>query len=195
MSLKYSYTTADYLAWNEMTGLIRRLYADGNYTISLLLACGSFWGLRISDLRNLTWEKILGQDTLIVVERKTGKRRVITVNKSLQKHIRACYSALGRPSRAQYCFISRMGTVYSVQRLNGIFKELKIKYHLSIEHFSTHSMRKSFGRQIVDKAGTNAEMALIKLSEIFGHSSPAITRRYLGLRQQEIQETYNSLTF
>lgn len=88
-----------------------------------------------------------------------------------------------------------MGTVYSVQRLNGILKELKIKYQLSIEHFSTHSMRKSFGRQIVDKAGTNAEMALIKLSEIFGHSSPAITRRYLGLRQQEIQETYNSLTF
>lgn len=197
MSLKYSYTTADYLAWNEMTGLIRRLYADGNYTISLLLACGSFWGggLRISDLRNLTWEEILDKDTLIVVERKTGKRRVITVNKPLQKHIRACYSALGRSSLAQHCFISRMGTVYSVQRLNGIFKELKIKYHLSIEHFSTHSMRKSFGRQIVDKAGADAEMALIKLSEIFGHSSPAITRRYLGLRQQEIRETYNSLTF
>lgn len=47
MSLKYSYTTADYLAWNEMTGLIRRLYADGNYTISLLLACGSFWWLLV----------------------------------------------------------------------------------------------------------------------------------------------------
>ena len=120
---------------------------------------------------------------------------MITINKPLQKHIRACYTALNKPPLTQYCFITRIGTVYSVQRLNGIFKELKIKYHLPIDHFSTHTLRKSFGRQIVDKAGTNAEMALIKLSEIFGHSSPAITRRYLGLRQQEIQETYNSLTF
>ena len=102
MSLKYSYTTADYLAWNEMTGLIRRLYDDRNYTISLLLACGSFWGLRISDLRNLTWEKILAQDTLIVVEKKTGKRRMITINKPLQKHIRACYTALNKPPLTQY---------------------------------------------------------------------------------------------
>lgn len=195
MSLKYSYTTADYLAWNEMTGLIRRLYDDGNYTISLLLACGSFWGLRISDLRDLTWEKILDKETLIIIEKKTKKRRLITINRALQKHIRTCYIALDNPPFKQHCFISRMGTVYSIQRLNGIFKELKTKYQLSIEHFSTHTMRKSFGRQIVCKAGSNAEMALIKLSEIFGHSSPAITRRYLGLRQQEIQETYNSLTF
>lgn len=195
MSQKYSYTTADYLAWNEMTGLIRKLFDDGNYTISLLLACGAFWGLRISDLRSLLWENILEKETLIVLEKKTGKRRIITINSQLQKHIRACYMALNKPALTQNCFITRMGTVYSIQRLNGLFKELKIKYRLPIDHFSTHSMRKSFGRQVVDQAGTNAEMALIKLSEIFGHSSPSITRRYLGLRQQEIQETYNSLTF
>lgn len=150
MSLKYSYTTADYLAWNEMTGLIRRLYDDGNYTISLLLACGSFWGLRISDLRNLTWEKILGQDTLIIVEKKTGKRRMITINKPLQKHIRACYTALGRPSLIQHCFISRMGTVYSVQRLNGIFKELKI----NIICQSSTSQRIACARVLVGRLST-----------------------------------------
>jgi hypothetical protein len=38
-------------------------------------------------------------------------------------------------------------------------------------------------------------MALIKLSEIFNHSSPMITRRYLGLRAQELEEVYNSLHF
>ena len=195
MSLRYSYTTADYLVWSEMIRLIRKLFDDGRYTISLLLACGSFWGLRISDLRDLTWEEILDKEILIVTEKKTGKRRIISINTSLQKHIKACYMALNKPVLTEHCFISRAGTVYSVQRLNGIFKELKVKYRLPIDHFSTHSMRKSFGRQIVDNAGTNAEMALIKLSEIFGHSSPAITRRYLGLRQEEIQEAYNSLSF
>lgn len=161
----------------------------------MLLACGAFWGLRIGDLRLLTWERIVDRETLIVIEQKTGKRRIITINKSLQKHIKACYMALGTPAPTQSCFLSRMGTTYSIQRLNGIFKELKERYGLPIEHFTTHSMRKTFGRQVVEKAGNNAEMALIKLSEIFGHTSPAITRRYLGLRQQEIQETYNSLTF
>ena len=40
-----------------------------------------------------------------------------------------------------------------------------------------------------------SEMALIKLSELFNHSTPQITRRYLGLRQEELLEVYDSLTF
>ena len=31
--------------------------------------------------------------------------------------------------------------------------------------------------------------------ELFNHSSIAITKRYLGLRQEEILETYDCLTF
>jgi len=66
---------------------------------------------------------------------------------------------------------------------------------LKIGHFSTHSLRKTFGRKLVDSAGAESEMALIKLSEIFNHSSPAITRHYLGLRQEEIGEVYEGLDF
>ena len=195
MSLKFSNTTADYLSWEEMTNLVRTLYRDKNYTLSLLIALGSFWGLRISDLRNLTWSDILYKETIIIIEQKTGKRRMIAVNLQLQRHIKDCYSALGQPALTQYCLTSRMGTVLTVQRINKIFKDLKRKYNLRINNFSTHSMRKTFGRKVVDMAGPNSEMALIKLSEIFGHSSIAITRRYLGLRQEEIQEAYNSLSF
>ena len=36
----------------------------------------------------------------------------------------------------------------------------------------------------------NAELAPIKLMELFNHSSVAITKRYLGLRKEEILETY-----
>ena len=41
----------------------------------------------------------------------------------------------------------------------------------------------------------NSELALVKLMELFNHSSVAITKRYLGLRQEEILETYDRLTF
>ena len=50
MSAKHSFTTADDLPWDTMLNLVRRLYKDGNYRMSLLIACGSFFGLRISDL-------------------------------------------------------------------------------------------------------------------------------------------------
>lgn len=74
MSKKHTYTTADYLPWDTMLTLVRRLYKDGNYRMSLLVACGSFFGLRISDLLSLTWEQILGE-SFSLNEKKTGKHR------------------------------------------------------------------------------------------------------------------------
>ena len=58
-----------------------------------------------------------------------------------------------------------------------------------------HSLRKTFGRQVYTINGENSELALVKLMELFNHSSVAITKRYLGLRQEEILETYDCLTF
>ena len=55
MSLKNSYTTSDYLPWDTATTLVRKLYRDKNYRISLLIGCGIFFGLRISDLLRLNW--------------------------------------------------------------------------------------------------------------------------------------------
>ena len=40
-----------------------------------------------------------------------------------------------------------------------------------------------------------AEFALIKLSELFNHADIQTTRRYLGLRSQELLETYDMLNF
>lgn len=82
-----------------------------------------------------------------------------------------------------------------MQRINVILKEIKTKYDLSINNFSCHSLRKTFGRQVYNMNGENAELALIKLMELFNHSSVAITKRYLGLRTEELLQTYDCLTF
>lgn len=50
MSLPLSNTTSDALNWDEAMSLIRRLYRDHDYTLSLLIATGCFTGLRISDI-------------------------------------------------------------------------------------------------------------------------------------------------
>ena len=195
MSQKHSYTTADYLPWDTMLNLTRRLFRDGKYRMSLLIACGSFFGLRISDLLGLTWEQILGE-SFTLNEKKTGKHREIKVNAGVREHIKECYKALGIKDPREKAFLNRYGDVISIQRINVVLKEIKVKYMLKdIQHFSTHSFRKTFGRQVVERAGENSEMAVIKLAEIFNHSSTAITRRYLGLRQQELREVYDTLSF
>ena len=194
MSVKNSNTTADYMEWDSAMSLIHRLYRDGDYTMSLFIGCGCFFGLRCSDLRTLTWAMLSGE-TFTLTEQKTGKKRTIRINTNFAKHIADCKAALKVKNDAEHCFLSQKNQVYCIQSINAKLKEIKCKYRINIDHFSTHSLRKTFGRKVVEMAGDNAEMALIKLSELFNHSNVSITRRYLGLRQQELMECYSMLDF
>ena len=130
----------------------------------------------------------------IMIEKKTGKRREVKINREFQKHIKDCYQALHIDDMDEPCFLSTKGKPYSVQWINIDFKELKDYYNLKIDHFSTHSLRKTFGRKVFESSD-NAELALVKLMELFNHSSVSITKRYLGLKQEEILQTYDCLSF
>ena len=195
MSLKYSTTTADYLVWSEAMNLIRKLAKDENYKMLLLIALGCFTGLRISDILALRWEQILSTEEFTIIEKKTGKKRVLRLNPQLQQHIRECYEQILPISIKSPILVSQKGTVFTIQRINVILKEIKRKYRLKVKNFSCHSLRKTFGRQVYNMNSENSELALVKLMELFNHSSLAITKRYLGLRQEEILETYDVLSF
>lgn len=195
MSAKFSNTTADYLEWNEAMNLIRKLYDDNKVTLSLYIGCSCFFGLRASDTLKLRWEDLLGKDEFQIIEKKTKKRRDIKINQQLKKHISDCYNKIKPASLNDFMFISQKNTVYSIQRLNVILKDLKKQYNLKIKNCSTHSLRKCFGREIFTRSGSNAELSLVKLSQLFNHSNPAVTRRYLGIAKEELMETYDMLSF
>ena len=195
MSLKNSYTTSDYLQCDTASTLVRKLYRDRNYRISLLIGCGKFFGLRISDLLRLNWNMLLNKEAkFVMIEKKTGKRREVKINREFQKHIKDCYQALHIEDMDEPCFLSTKRKPYSVQWINLVFKELKDLYNLKIDPFSTHSLRKAYGRKVFESSD-NAELALVKLMELFNHSSVSITKRYLGLKQEEILLTYDCLSF
>ena len=195
MSLKYSTTTADYLVWSDAMNLIRKLAKDGNYKMSLLIALGCFTGLRISDILALRWNQILSADEFTIIEKKTGKQRTLRLNPQLQKHISECYEQINPIGINAPILVSQKGTIFTVQRINVILKEIKKKYRLKVKNFSCHSLRKTFGRQVYNMNSENSELSLVKLMELFNHSSVSITKRYLGLRQEEILETYDCLSF
>ena len=193
MSVKGSYTTAEPLEWNEAISFMNRLYDDGNFTISLLVGCGIFFGLRVSDILRLKWSDLNAGDTFIIFEKKTGKRRIIKINPTFKRHIKKCYEKMKPKHEEDLVFISKWKKPYTPNRLNVMFKSYKYKYRLHITHFSTHSLRKTFAKRIYMMAGDRSEDALVRLSELLNHSSPAITRRYIGLTQQVMMDTYDML--
>ena len=195
MSQKYSTTTADFLVWSDAMNLIRKLAKDNNYKMSLLIALGCFTGLRISDILALRWNQILGVDEFAIIEKKTGKKRTLRLNPQLQKHIQECYEHIKPIGVKAPILVSQKGTTFTIQAINRILKDTKKKYKVKIKNFSCHSLRKTFGRQVYNMNSENSELALVKLMELFNHSSVAITKRYLGLRQEEILETYDCLSF
>ena len=88
-----------------------------------------------------------------------------------------------------FIFTSQKGSVYKTQSINDILKTIFNSNKLQI---SSHSLRKSFARRVYQNHN-ESENALVLLSDIFSHSSIAITRRYLGIRQETISNVYLSL--
>ena len=195
MSLKYSNTTADCLVWSDAMNLIRKLAKDDNYKMSLLVALGCFTGLRISDILALRWNQILGVDEFTIIEKKTGKQRTLRLNPQLQKHIQECYEHIKPIGVKAPILVSQKGTTFTIQAINRKLKDIKKHYKVKIKNISCHSLRKTFGREVYTMSGDSAELTLVKLMELFNHCSIAITKRYLGLRQEEILETYDVLSF
>lgn len=190
-----SYRTSDRLEWDTAMNLVNRLYRRGEYKWSLLVGCGCFFGLRISDLLSLTWDMLLSSDRFVLQEKKTGKRREIKINEGFQQHIELCHEALNPSDDRDFCFLNRYGGVMSTQWVNRELKRIRDQYDVPIQHFSSHTFRKTFGYRVFTRAGENAELALYKLSEIFNHSNTRVTRRYLGIRRDELLTTYDMLDF
>ena len=191
----HQYRTSNALEWDTMLSLVRKLYRDSDYRMSLLIGCGAFFGLRISDTLSLSWAMLLNDDKFVIYEKKTNKRRVVKINKGFQKHIKDCYDALHITNEDEKCFLSRKKMVYSTQRINILLKEIKKKYNLKIEHFSTHSLRKCWALKVYLESGNDASLALQKLSMMMNHASVSVTRTYLGITESQMLDTYDLLDF
>jgi integrase len=196
MSLKGSTTTTTYIEWNDFISLITRLEKDGNYKFCLLISIGVFTGLRISDLLTLKYSDILNSVTFNIREKKTQKQRSIKVNKDLKDIVNRIFQKSKVNDIEQLIFINKYGTK-SIDKsyVNVKLKEIIKMYRIRLDgNVSTHTFRKTLGRRVMEVNNYSNE-SLILLMDLFGHSSMSITKRYLGIREQEIHNVYDSLTF
>lgn len=196
MSIKGSKTTTGYMEWDTFVSLITRMEKNEEYKFCLLISIGVFTGLRISDLLNLKYFNLIGKDVLTLTEKKTKKVRTIKLNPDLTSLVERIYRKQNLTNLNQFIFINRFGTKpIDKSYVNVKLKEIFSKYRVKIQGgFSgTHCFRKSFGKRVMEVNNYSNE-SLVLLMELFGHSSMSITKRYLGIRQQEINDIYLSVS-
>ena len=183
------------MEWNDFISFIGRLEKDEEYKFCLLISIGVFTGLRISDLLNLKYNEVMNGEILSVKEKKTKKQRNIKINPDLKVIIERIVGKLEVKDLNQYIFINKYGTKpidksYVNVKLKELFKKFRVKVGGNI---STHTFRKTLGRRVVE-LNNYSDKSMVLLMELFGHSSQAITKRYLGIREQEIHDVYDSLS-
>jgi len=194
MSLKYSRTTTSALDWEDFKSLIAKLERDENFKYCLLIAIGVFTGLRISDLLQLRFSQFDKTDILTIIEKKTKKTRRIKINKDLKSIIERFKIKMGVKDPDQFIFLNRYGikpidkSWVNVQ-LKSIFK----KYGIIVEgNVSSHQFRKTLGNRVL-RLNNYSEESVILLMTLFNHGSPSLTKRYLGIREREVMDVYDSL--
>lgn len=161
-----------------------------------LIVLGLHTALRISDILNLRWKDVFDFGTecfyrhLFVQEKKTGKQSVIALN----GHVTEALEIFKKErSIKPMDYIFTKNTDYSVplcrsQAFRIVRQAAKEAVH--VPHISCHSLRKTFGYHAW-KQGTPPAL----LMDIYNHSSYRITKRYLGIEQDERDSVFMEIEF
>ncbi|TLX72317.1 integrase [Labilibacter sediminis] len=194
MSLKGQKTTTTSMDWDQFKSLISKLERDGENKYCLLISIGVFTGLRIGDLLQLRFSQFETGETFTIVEKKTKKTRKIKINQDLKSILIRIKEKMSIADSNQFIFINRYGTK-PIDRswINVSLKRIFKKYNIELEgNISSHMFRKTLGNRVL-KLNNYSNESIVLLMELFGHSSMAITKKYLGIREKEILGIYDSL--
>ena len=175
--------TSDYLTTDELKRLNRYYQKEHNYQMALLIEFGFRTLLRFSDISRFTWNDVLKKDELLLIEQKTGKRRVIKVGAVLKSLLAEYYEIMQVPNLQDAIFN------YTLRHTNRLLQFGARSVGIRKKRVSTHSLRKSGARFLYEENG-RSEDVFLKISMILNHSNTQISRRYLGITAEEISDVY-----
>ena len=147
----------------------------------LFFTIGTNCGLRISDILGLNVGDVKDKKYIQIIEKKTGKFKKIPINDKL-KPMLADYTSDKQSDEPLFktIFGNRLERVAAYYILKNACKMAGLE-----EKVGTHTLRKTFGYHHYKRY---KDVAL--LQKIFNHSNPQITLRYIGIEQDEIEESY-----
>lgn len=160
----------------DMKWSLRRHCSERDYFLFLF---GINTGLRVSDIVPLKVKDLREKKQVTIVQRKNKKKRIVKL-----LHILEDIKEYTKGMNAEdWLFPSRKGNghISETQAYRALVKAGEM---LGRNDIGTHTMRKTFGYQHYKR---NKDIAL--LLEIFSHSAPSITKRYIGITQDEMDDS------
>ena len=169
-----------------------------NQRNELLIILGLNTALRISDILSLVWNSVYNfekkeyRDHVILIEQKTGKASQIYLNSSVLDTLRDYKEYLKQNNKTiepDTFIFNHSNKNLKITRTQAfrIIKEAAEYYDIS-GVISCHSLRKTFGYHAW-KQGVPPAL----LVTVFNHSSFDITRRYLGIEQDDKDDIFKKI--
>jgi integrase len=156
-----------------------------------LIVMGVNTALRISDLLRLKWDDVYDfersrvKTIITVIEKKTKKPRDIELNSKIVSALTLYSHAAERGA----FLILNCRTQKAISRIQAYRLIRAAAEALNFaSRVSCHSLRKTFG-YLACTSGIQPTVIM----EIYNHSSFAVTRRYLGVTQDDKNEVYRKL--
>ncbi|MCL2151514.1 MAG: tyrosine-type recombinase/integrase [Oscillospiraceae bacterium] len=158
----------------------------------VLIVLGVHTALRISDLLRLTWDDVYDFDlnrirkSISVTEVKTHKQKIIALNSAAKQSLAAFAEEAALSGRF---LIENRQTEKAISRIQAYRLIRAAAEALQLQYpVSCHSLRKTFGYHAW-KSGVSPAVIM----EIYNHSSFEVTRRYLGVTQDDKDAVYLGL--
>ncbi|MED1284411.1 tyrosine-type recombinase/integrase [Bacillus mycoides] len=162
----------------DMKWALKRHCSERDYIMFLI---GINTGLRVGDLLKLKTSDVKRKKKIVIQEGKTKKPRTIKLD-NIYNEIQAYANTVN----SEWLFPSRKGekpitTTQAYRQLNKAAEMGDIT-----EGIGTHTMRKTFGYWFYKQTKDVA-----KLQAILNHSHPQITLTYIGITEEEIEDSLN----
>lgn len=161
---------------DDMKWSLRRNCSERDYYLFLF---GINTGLRVSDILPLKVKDVRNQIHIRIVQRKNKQVRNVKIGhfgNYTDEYIKGMKDE-------DYLFASRKGhkPISDTQAYRALRKAGEM---VDRDDVGTHTMRKTFGYFHYKR---NKDVAT--LQQIFSHSSPSITKRYIGITQEELDDS------
>ena len=162
---------------------------ENHYVMSVIFQVGIYSGLRVSDILGLRIQDVENKDYIVVKEQKTGKYKRFPIKDNLKSVLKEYLEQRKPYKKNEYLFVGARGkkccrsVVY--RNLNTACEKCGV-----VGIFGTHTMRKTFGYHHYKQFND-----LTLLQKIFNHSSPSVTLRYIGITQENIDQSYSDFKY